>query len=134
MSSSSRRFLVAAIAVLATTAAISVWADTLRDRINTDPDFRIYAVIFGITVPTDSSAPTIRLAKVTDPTSGTTDGVAIEVSDEYIRAAISKIEENKYEPKMENGESVEFFTYFLYAPSHPDVVIVDIDKSVDRQP
>jgi len=128
-----RRFLVSALAIFLFVTGVSAWAETVRDRINTEPDFQVYAVIFGITVPTDTSVPTIRLARVTDPKLGTTEAVQVEVPDEFIHAAIRIIEANHYEPQMKDGESVEFFTYFIYAPSYPDIVIVDIDKPIDQQ-
>src|SRR5262245_5694809 len=37
-------------------------------------------------------------------------------------------------PKMKDGKPVEVFTYFFYVPGHPNVVVVDLDKPLDKQP
>jgi len=75
----------------------SASAQTVRERLKKEPDFRIYSVIFGVTATTNSAVPTVRLANVTDPKSGTTDPVKVDVPDAYIKAAKKKIEAKKYE-------------------------------------
>ncbi len=79
-------------------AVTSVSAQTVRERLKRESDFKIYSVIFGVTATTNSTAPTVRLAKVTDPKSGTTDPVKVDVPDAYIKAATKKIEAKKYDP------------------------------------
>ena len=32
------------------------------------------------------------------------------------------------------GKPVEVFTYFFYVPEHPNVVVTDLDKPLDKQP
>jgi hypothetical protein len=112
----------------------SASAQTVRERLKKEPDFRIYSVIFGVTATTNSTVPTVRLAKVTDPKSGTTDAVKVDVPDAYIKAAKKKIEAKHYEPELRDGKPVEFFTYFLYVPGHSNIVVVDIDKPLEKQP
>jgi hypothetical protein len=120
--------------VLLFEAVASASPQTVRERLKKEPDFRIYSVIFGVTATTNSAAPAVRLAKVTDPKSGTTDPVKIDVPDAYIKAAKKKIEAKHYEPEVKDGKPVEFFTYFFYVPGHSNVVVVDLDKALDKQP
>ena len=119
--------------VLLFVSAASVSGQTVRELLKKDPDFRIYCVIFGVTASTNSASPTVRLAKVTDPKSGTTDAVKVDVPEAYIKAAKRKIQAKHYEPEMKDGKAVEFFTYFFYVPGYSNVV-VDVDKPVDKQP
>ncbi|HEX5220675.1 MAG TPA: hypothetical protein VFZ59_13975 [Verrucomicrobiae bacterium] len=109
-------------------------AQTVRERLEKEPDFKIYSVIFGVTATTNSSAPAVRLAKVIDPKSGTTDAVKVDVPDAFIKAAKEKIEAKKYEPKLKDGKPAEFFTYFFYVPGHSNIVVVDLDKPLNKQP
>ena len=112
----------------------SASAQTVRDRLKKDSNFRIYSVVFGVTVTTNSPLPAVRVAKVTDPKSGTTDPVKIDVPDAYIKAAKKKIEAKHHDPDMKDGNPIEFFTYFFYVPGHSNVVVVDLDKPLDKQP
>ena len=107
---------------------------TVRELMEQEPDFQIFTVIFGITVTSASARPEVRLARVTDPRSGTTDAVPIEIPMEFIKAVEARFESSRSEPEMKNGEPVEFFTYFLYVPGHADVVVVDIDMPLNAQP
>ena len=118
--------------LLASVASTS--AQTVRERLKKEPDFRIYSVIFGVTATTNSAVTTVRLAKVIDPKSGTTDAVKLDIPDAYIKAAKKKIEAKHYDPEMKEGKPVEFFTYFFYVPGHTNVVVVDLDKPLDKQP
>ena len=125
-------------AALLITSAASASAQSLRDRIENEPDFQIYSVIFGITVINNSTPPAIRLAGVTDPMSGTTDDIPDEyvqaVKNRYVLAVENKTEADRYEPELKDGKPVEFFTYFFYVPGHPEIVVVDLDMPLDDQP
>jgi hypothetical protein len=125
------RFVSTALVLV---SVVSASAQTVRERLKKEPDFKIYSVIFGVTATNNSAVPAVRLAKVTDPKSGTTDPVKIDVPDAYIKAAVKKIEAKHYEPKLKDGKPVEFFTYFFYVPGHSNVVVVDMDKPLDEQP
>ena len=35
---------------------------------------------------------------------------------------------------VRDGKPVEVFTYFFYVPGHSNVVVVDLDKPLDKQP
>jgi hypothetical protein len=119
--------------VLVLGAVASAAAQTVREHLKREPDFRIYSVIFGVTATTNSTVPAVRFAKVTDPKSGTTDAVKVDVPDAYIKAATKKIEAKHYEPQLKDGKPVEFFTYFYYVPGHSNVVVVDLDEPLDKQ-
>ena len=96
----------------------SASAQTVRERLNQDPGFRIYPVVFGVTATTKSRPPAVRLVEVGVPKG----------------SAKKKIQAEPPEPKMKDGKPVEVFTYFFYVPGHPNVVVVDLDKPLDKQP
>ena len=108
-------------------------AQTVREWLR-DPNLRVYSVIFAIVIGRDSSLQSFRVAKVTDPKSGSTRAVPVDVPDEYLKAARRKVEAKGYQPKFKDGEPVEFFTYVFYLPSQPAIVITDLDKPLDNQP
>jgi hypothetical protein len=108
-------------------------AQSVRERLK-DPGFHAYAVIFGLTVDSTSKILTFHVSQVTDPKSGTTDPVKIQVPQAFVEAARKKAATKHYDQKLKDGKPVEFFTYYLYAPSHPKIVITDLDKSLEEQP
>ena len=101
-----------------------------------DPDFRIYAVILGVTATTNSTPPSVRLASVGDASTRPARGVDVAkiVPDAWIKAAKKKIQADPPKPKMKDGKPAEVFTYFFYVPGHPNVVVTDLDKPLDKQP
>jgi|SRR5215470_12664567 len=109
----------------------SASAQTVRERLEKDPGFRVYPVVFGVTATTKSKPPAVRLVEV-----GTIKGAPKidNVPDTFIKAAKKKIQAEPPEPKMKDGKPVEIFTYFFYVPEHPNVVVVDLDKPLDKQP
>jgi hypothetical protein len=108
----------------------SASAQTVGERLKKDPGFRIYPVIFGVTATTKSRLPAVRLVEVGVPKGS----AKIDLPDTFIKAAKKKIQAEPPEPKMKDGKPVEVFTYFFYVPGHPNVVVVDLDKPLDRQP
>ena len=115
-------------------AVISVSGETVRERLKADSKFKLYTVIFGVVVDTDSQIQTFHVSKVIDPQSGKTDAVDVKVPGKYVDAARKKFSSRKPEPKMKDGKPVEFFTYYHYSPEYPDVVISDLDAAIDKQP
>ncbi len=109
----------------------SAAAQTVRERLEKDPGFRIYPVIFGVTATTNSKPPAIRLVEV-----GTIKGAPKidNLPDTFIKAAKTKILAEPPKQEMKDGKPVEIFTYFFYVPEHPSVVVVDLDKPLDKQP
>ena len=88
-----------------------VSAQTIRERAKRDPSFRLYTVIFGITVDQESRLQTFRVAKVTDPRSGTTNAVDVQIPEKYVEAARKKD-----------------------SASYPHTVITDLDLEPEKQP
>ena len=102
-----------------------------------DPSFRIYPVIFGVTASSNSTPPVVRLVEVGTPRNERTksgDAPKIDLPDAWIKAAKKKIQAHAPELKMKDGKTVEIFTYFFFVPAHPNVVVVDLDKPLDKQP
>ena len=105
-------------------------AQTVRERLEKDPGFRIYPVVFGVTAMTKSRTPAVRLVEVGTPKGSP----KINLPDEWVKAAKKRIQAVPREPKMKDGKPVEVFTYCFYVPGHPNVVVVDADKPLDKQP
>ncbi len=108
----------------------SASAQTVGERMKKDPNFRIYPVIFGVTVTTKSRPPAVRLVEVGTPKGSP----KINLPDAWVKAAKKRIQAVPREPKMKDGKPVEVFTYCFYVPEHPNVVVVDADKPLDKQP
>ncbi len=110
-------------------------AQTVGERAKKNPDFRIYPVIFGVTATTNSTSPAIRVASIGTPKGqGKSVDAAKIVPDAWIKAAKKKIQAEPPKPKVKDGKPVEVFTYFFYVPDHPNVVVTDLDKPLDKQP
>jgi hypothetical protein len=112
-------------------------AQTVGERMKKDPDFQIYAIIFGVTATTNSNPPAVRLVrvgKISKQAGKSADEVRRDLPDAYIKAAKKKIQTEPPKRKMKDGKPVEVFTYFFYVPDHPNVVVTDLDKPLDKQP
>jgi hypothetical protein len=106
-------------------------AQTVAERMKNEPGFRIYPVTFGVTATSNSKPPAIRVMEVGVPKGS---AKIDNVPDAFIKAAKKKIQAEPPEPKMKDGKPVEVFTYFFYVPGHSNVVVVDLDKPLDKQP
>ena len=133
MLSHARIFSPMVIALLATSLVVSASEPTVRELVDADPDLKIYGVIFGITNATDGGPPNVRFARVIDPSTGSIESADVEVPDEYIQAAKAKLVSSPLEAAPCDEEQKEFFTYFIYVPGYPSIVIVDLDKSINAQ-
>jgi hypothetical protein len=114
----------------------SASSQTVGELMKKDPTFRIYPVIFGVTA-TSNSTPVVRLVEVGTPRNERTksgDAPKIDLPDAWIKAAKKKIQAEPPKSKMKDGKPVEVFTYFFYVPGHPNIVVVDLDKPLDKQP
>jgi hypothetical protein len=115
----------------------SASAQTVGERMKKDPNFRIYPVTFGVTATSNSTPPVIRAQQVGTPRNERTKSghpPKIDLPDAWIKAAKKKIEAEPPKPQMKDGKPVEVFTYFFYVPGHPNVVVTDLDKPLDKQP
>jgi hypothetical protein len=115
----------------------SASAQTVGERVKKDPSFQIYPVIFGVTATSNSTPPAVRLVsvgKIKGQSGKSADAMTRDLPDAWIKAAKKKILAEPPKPKMKGGKPVEVFTYFFYVPGHPNVVVVDLDKPLDKQP
>ena len=100
-----------------------------------DPGFQIYPVIFGVTATSNSTSPAVRMVSVGSPKGQRKSADAAKIiPDAWIKSAKKKIQADPPKPKMKDGKPVEVFTYFFYVPEHPNIVVVDLDKPLDKQP
>src|SRR4030095_7702409 len=72
--------------------------------------------------------------KVSGQSGKSADAVMRDLPDAYIKAVKKKIEAESPKPQMKDGKPVEVFTDFFYVPGHPNVVVTDLDKPLDKQP
>ena len=115
----------------------SASAQTVGERMKNDPSFRVYPVIFGVTATSESTPSVVRLVEVGTPRNERTksgDAPKIDLPEAWIKAAKKKIQAEPPKPKMKDGKPVEVFTYFFYVPGHSNVVVVDLDKPLNKQP
>ena len=112
------------------------YAETIREHIKRDSNFKIYAVIFGATVADDSTVQQFHVARVLDPKSGNTnDLMNVEIPKTYVDAARKVFSRTRHEPsELRDGKLVPLFVYYLYSPDYPKTVITDLDAPIDKQP
>ena len=91
----------------------------------------LYAVVFGVVVNEKSQLTSFRVAKVTDPRSGSIDSVNVAIPESFIAAARKLSIAKNYPPQFENGKPKEFFTYYFYDPVEPNRA--DIDPNTQRR-
>lgn len=131
----SLRLLRFASLMLLLGSVASASAQTVGERAKKDLSFQIYPVIFGVTATSNSTFPAIRVVSVGTPKGqGKSVDAAKIVPDAWIKAAKKKIQAKPPKPQMKDGKPVEVFTYFFYVPGHPNVVVTDLDKPLDKQP
>ena len=131
----SLRLLRFASLMLLLGSVASASAQTVGERAKKDLSFQIYPVIFGVTATSNSTFPAIRVVSVGTPKGqGKSVDAAKIVPDAWIKAAKKKIQAKPPRPQMKDGKPVEVFTYFFYVPGHPNVVVTDLDKPLDKQP
>jgi hypothetical protein len=131
----SLRLLRFAGLVLLIGSVASAPAETVGERVKKDPSFQIYPVIFAVAATSNSTSPAVRMVSVGSPKGqGKSVDAAKIIPDSWIEAAKKKIQAAPPKPKMKDGKPVEVFTYFFYVPEHPNIVVVDLDKPLDKQP
>jgi hypothetical protein len=106
----------------------------VKERWENDPDFKIYPVILGVTATGNSKQPTVRLLSVGHLRGEREKGKKVDIPEAWIKAAKKRIQAHPPEPKMKDGKPVEIFTYFYYVLDHPNIVVSDLDKPLDKQP
>jgi hypothetical protein len=113
--------------------AAVVAAQPIRELIKR-PDFRLYTVVFGITVDDRGKITKFRVAGVTDAKSDSKARLAVKVPERFVAAARTKAEARNYKPKTSNGKPAEFYTYYFYAPDYPTALISDLYLPAANQP
>ena len=98
------------------------------------PDFRLYAVVLGVTVDERGKITRFHVAGVTDAKSDSKALLPVKVPSGFMAAARKKAEAHHYKPRLENGKPVEFFTYYFYAPDYPNRLISDLYLPPENQP
>jgi len=86
---------------------------------------KLYAVVFQVSVNSSGKVEALKVAKVIDPSSGTTNPVDVPVPQSYVAAARAFLSKRSY-----TAAPKQFFTYTFYDPSQPERA--DIDPKADR--
>ena len=113
--------------------AAAASAQPIRELIKR-PDFRLYAVVFGVTVDERGKIAKFRVAGVTDAKSDSKALLRVKVPEHFVAAARKKAEARYSKPKLVNGKPVEFFTFYFYAPDYPRALISDLYLPPANQP
>jgi hypothetical protein len=86
----------------------------------------LYAVVFEVTVNSSGKLNSLKISKVIDPRTGSTDAIDLPVPEEYVKAVQEFLSKRTYDTKDE-----KFFTYTFYDPSQPSKA--DIDPQAPKQ-
>jgi hypothetical protein len=81
---------------------------------------KLYAVIFDVTVNSAGKLETLKVWKVIDPSTHSTDAVIVAVPDRYLSAAKALLAKANYGPNP-----THFNTYLFYDPAHPNRADID---------
>jgi hypothetical protein len=81
---------------------------------------RLYAVIFDVTVNSAGMLQTLKVAKVIDPSTHTTDAVKVAAPDSYLSAAKALLIKTNYGP-----DPTHFDTWLFYDPASPNRADID---------
>ena len=81
---------------------------------------KLYAVIFDVTVNSTGKVETLKVAKVIDPGTHTTDAVNVPVPDSYLTAAKALLMKTNYGP-----DPTHFNTWLFYDPARPNRADID---------
>ena len=81
---------------------------------------KLYAVIFDVTVNAAGNLETLKVAKVIDPSTHSTDAVNVAVPDSYLSAAKALLIKTNYGP-----DPWHFNTWLFYDPARPNRADID---------
>ena len=81
---------------------------------------KLYAVIFDVTVNSAGKVETLKVAKVIDPSTHSTDSVNVAVPDSYLSAAKALLIKTNYGP-----DPTHFNTWLFYDPARPNRADID---------
>ena len=81
---------------------------------------KLYAVIFDVTVNSAGKVETLKVAKVIDPSTHSTDAVNVAVPDSYLSAAKALLIKTNYGP-----DPTHFNTWLFYDLARPNRADID---------
>lgn len=81
---------------------------------------KLYAVIFDVTVNSTGKVESLKVAKVIDPSTHTTNAVNVAVPDSYLSAAKALLIKKNY-----GADPMHFNTWLFYDPARPDRADID---------
>ena len=81
---------------------------------------KLYAVVFDVTVNSAGKVESLKVAKVIDPSTHTTDAVKVSVPDSYLIAAKALLIKTNYGP-----DPTHFNTWLFYDPARPNRADID---------
>jgi hypothetical protein len=81
---------------------------------------KLYAVIFDVTVNSAGMVETLKVAKVIDPNTHSTDAVNVAVPDSYLSAARALLIKTSY-----GADPTHFNTWLFYDPARPNRADID---------
>jgi hypothetical protein len=113
--------------------AVTTSAQPVRELLKR-PDFRLYTVIFGVTIDERGQITKFHVSGVTDAKSYSTALLPIKVPAGFAAGARKKVQANHPKPRLKNGKPAEFFTYYFYAPDYPTKLISDLYLPPENQP
>ena len=81
---------------------------------------KLYAVIFDVTVNSAGALETLKVAKVIDPSTHSTDAVNVEIPGSFLSAARAFLAKTNYGP-----DPAHFNTWLFYDPTRPNRADID---------
>ena len=81
---------------------------------------KLYAVVFDVTVDSAGKVESLKVAKVIDPGTHTTNAVNVAVPDSYVCAAKALLIKKNYDP-----DPTHFNTWLFYDPARPNRADID---------
>jgi hypothetical protein len=81
---------------------------------------KLYAVVFDVTVDSAGKVQTLKVTKVIDPSTHTTEAVKVAVPDSYLSAAKALLIKTNYGP-----DPAHFNTWLFYDPARPSRADID---------
>jgi hypothetical protein len=81
---------------------------------------KLYAVIFDVTLNSTGKVESLKVAKVIDPSTHTTNAVNVAVPDSYLSAAKALLIKTNYGP-----DPTHFNTWLFYDPARPNRADID---------
>ena len=81
---------------------------------------KLYAVIFDVTVNSTGKVESLKVAKVIDPSTHTTNAVNVAVPESYLSAAKALLIKKDY-----GADPTHFNTWLFYDPARPNRADID---------